>query len=67
MATGVIISIGMIFGVGLVPFLLGLIADHLNFQFGILGLGVLTALSSLMVRFIRDGEVHTPVEGHFLY
>jgi NNP family nitrate/nitrite transporter-like MFS transporter len=55
MATGVIISIGMVFGVGLVPFLLGLIADHLNFQFGILGLGILTALSSLMVRFIRDG------------
>jgi NNP family nitrate/nitrite transporter-like MFS transporter len=54
MATGVIISIGMIFGVGLVPFLLGLIADHLSFQFGILGLGILTALSSLMVRFIRD-------------
>jgi fucose permease len=55
MATGVIISIGMIFGVGLVPFLLGLIADHLNFQFGILGLGILTALSSLMVRFLTDG------------
>ena len=55
MATGVIISIGMIFGVGLVPFLLGVIADHLSFQVGILGLGILTTLSSLMVRFLKDG------------
>jgi NNP family nitrate/nitrite transporter-like MFS transporter len=54
MVTGVIISIGMIFGVGFVPFLLGVIADHLNFEVGILGLGVLTTLSSLMVRFLRN-------------
>jgi fucose permease len=45
----------MIFGVGLVPFLLGVIADHLSFQVGILGLGILTTLSSLMVRFLKDG------------
>jgi NNP family nitrate/nitrite transporter-like MFS transporter len=55
MATGVIISIGMIFGVGFVPFLLGVIADHLNFQVGILSLGVLTTFSSLMVKFLGDG------------
>ena len=54
MVTGVIISIGMVFGVGVVPFLLGVIADHLSFQIGILGLGILTTLSSLMVRFLRD-------------
>jgi len=54
MATGVIVSIGMIFGVGFVPFLLGVIADHLNFEVGILGLGILTSFSSLMVRFLRD-------------
>jgi len=54
MATGVIISIGMIFGVGFVPFLLGVIADHLNFQVGILGLGILTTFSSLMVRFLKN-------------
>ncbi len=54
MATGVIVSIGMIFGVGFVPFLLGVIADHLNFEVGILGLGILTTFSSLMVRFLRD-------------
>jgi MFS family permease len=54
MATGVIISIGMIFGAGLTPFLLGLIADHFNFQVGIFGLGVLTTLSSLSVRFLGE-------------
>jgi NNP family nitrate/nitrite transporter-like MFS transporter len=54
MVTGVIVSIGMIFGVGFVPFLLGVIADHLNFEVGIFGLGILTTLSSLMVRFLRD-------------
>jgi len=53
-ATGVIVSIGMIFGVGFVPFLLGVIADHLNFEAGILGLGILTSFSSLMVRFLRE-------------
>ena len=55
MATGVIISIGVIFGLGLTPFLLGVIADHFDFQTGILGLGMLTTLSSLMVRFLKDG------------
>jgi NNP family nitrate/nitrite transporter-like MFS transporter len=54
MATGVIISIGMIFGAGFTPFLLGLIADHFNFQVGIFGLGVLTTLSSLSVRFLGE-------------
>ena len=55
MATGMIISIGVIFGLGFTPFLLGVIADHFSFQAGILGLGILTTFSSLMVRFLRDG------------
>jgi MFS family permease len=52
MVTGVIVSIGVIFGVGLTPFVLGLIADHLSFQVGILWLGILTTLSSLGVRLL---------------
>jgi MFS family permease len=52
MATGVIISIGVIFGMGLTPFILGLIADHLSFQVGILWLGILTTFSSLGVRLL---------------
>jgi NNP family nitrate/nitrite transporter-like MFS transporter len=54
MALGLIISIGMIFGIGGSPFLLGVIADHSSFQIGILGLGILTTLSSLSVKFLRE-------------
>jgi NNP family nitrate/nitrite transporter-like MFS transporter len=54
MAIGFIIAIGMIFGTGGGPFTLGLVADHLSFKVGILGLGVLTALSALMVRLLGD-------------
>jgi hypothetical protein len=53
MATGVIISIGIVFGVGLTPFILGLIADHLSFQVGILWFGILTTLSSFGVRLLE--------------
>jgi NNP family nitrate/nitrite transporter-like MFS transporter len=56
MTIGVVTAIGVIFGTGGSPFILGLVADHLNFKVGILGLGVLTALSSLMVRFLGEGQ-----------
>jgi MFS family permease len=52
MAIGVAVSIGMIFGNGGVPVLLGLIADHFSFQVGILWLGILTTFSSLGVRLL---------------
>lgn len=52
MVTGVILSIGVIFGMGSTPFLLGVIADHFSFKVGILGLGVLTTFSSLLVRLL---------------
>jgi NNP family nitrate/nitrite transporter-like MFS transporter len=54
MAIGFIIAIGVIFGIGGGPFVLGLVADRLSFKVGILGLGVLTALSSQLVRFLED-------------
>lgn len=54
LAIGFIIAIGVIFGTGGGPFILGLVADHLSFKFGILGLGALTAISSQLVRFLRD-------------
>jgi len=53
MTFGFIIGIGVIFGTGGSPFILGLVADHWSFKVGILGLGVLTVLSSLMVRFLE--------------
>ena len=54
MSPGVIISIGMIFGTGAAPFILGVTADHFNFQIGILWLGVLTTLSSVSVSFLKE-------------
>jgi NNP family nitrate/nitrite transporter-like MFS transporter len=57
MAIGVAISIGVIFGNGGAPALLGFIADHFSFQVGIIWLGILTALSSLAVRFLGKEKV----------
>jgi NNP family nitrate/nitrite transporter-like MFS transporter len=50
LTTGLTVAIGVVFGSGIVPCLLGFTADHFSFQVGILGLGVLTAFSSLAVR-----------------
>jgi MFS family permease len=52
MATGVILSLGVVLGLGVTPFILGVVADHINFQAGILGLGILTTLCSLTVRLL---------------
>jgi NNP family nitrate/nitrite transporter-like MFS transporter len=52
MAIGVAVSIGVIFGMGVAPFVLGLVADHLSFRVGIFWLGILTTLSSLAVRLL---------------
>ena len=51
---GVTLSIGMILGTGFTPFVLGIIADHLSFQVGILWLGILTTFSSLGVRLLGE-------------
>jgi MFS family permease len=53
MATGLVVSFGVVFGMGGTPFILGVIADHLNFQVGILGIGVLASLATLSVGFIK--------------
>ena len=52
MAIGVAVSIGVIFGMGGAPFVLGLIADSYSFQVGIIWLGILTTLSSLAVSLL---------------
>jgi len=54
MAAGVIICIGVIFGTGLTPLLLGLTADHFSFQAGILGVGIITMASYLLVGFLEE-------------
>jgi MFS family permease len=60
MATGVVLAFGVVFGTGFTPFLLGTIADHYNFQVGILGVGIVTTLSSLLVGLLKEtGEAQT--------
>ena len=54
MATGIILSIGVAFGSGVNPLLLGLVADHMSFQVGIFCLGVLTTVSCLGVRLLEE-------------
>jgi len=54
MVLGVIMSVGVGFGMGVTPFLLGLTADHFNFRVGIFWLGVLTSFSSLSVHFLKE-------------
>jgi NNP family nitrate/nitrite transporter-like MFS transporter len=54
--TGMVFAFGSIFGMGTVPFLLGLTADYFSFQIGIFLLGLLTTLSSLLVKFLKEKE-----------
>jgi NNP family nitrate/nitrite transporter-like MFS transporter len=54
MATGIILAIAVIFGSGVNPLLLGVIADHMSFRVGMFCLGVLTTFSSLGVRFLEE-------------
>jgi len=56
MAIGVVISVGVIFGLGVAPYLLGTIADRVNFQTGILLLGILTTLSSFSAKYLIDSR-----------
>jgi len=54
-ATGLIVTFGVIFGIGLGPYLLGLSGDLLSFRFGIGLLGILTALSSGLIFLLPEG------------
>ena len=56
MAVGMTISIGVMFGMGGAPLILGFIADHFSFRAGIIGLGILTALSSLGTVFLKESH-----------
>jgi MFS transporter, NNP family, nitrate/nitrite transporter len=48
MATGLILTVAIIFGVGVIPYLLGLSGDIAGFRFGIVILGVLVCMSSFL-------------------
>jgi len=55
-ATGYIITLGVIFGMGIIPYLLGIAGDYLGFRYGIAVLGSLAILSSGLICHIREIE-----------
>ena len=52
-ATGFIITLGVVCGNGVIPYLLGLSGDLISFRFGIFILGLLGVLSSGLVCFLK--------------
>lgn len=52
MAIAFILFFGVTFGNGLTPLLLGLTADHFSFAAGILGLGMCTTFTTLLIKFL---------------
>lgn len=56
MATGFILTLSIIFGSGLIPYLLGFSGDYFGFGFGIVILGILLVLSSLLTFTLREHE-----------
>ena len=53
-ATGFVITFGSVFGIGIIPYLLGVSGDLASFRAGILVLGILTALSSALVINMKE-------------
>ncbi|NLW34190.1 MFS transporter [Syntrophorhabdus aromaticivorans] len=54
MATGLILTIGVTFGWGIIPYLLGLSGDNLSFRFGILLLGLTVMMSSGLTFLLKE-------------
>jgi NNP family nitrate/nitrite transporter-like MFS transporter len=62
-ATGLIVTFGFIFGIGLGPYLLGLSGDLYSFRLGIGLLGILTALSSGLIFLLPERAGESPARG----
>jgi MFS family permease len=56
MAVGFIMPLSIMFGTGLIPYLLGLSGDLLSFRFGIIMLGVLLTVVSWLTLSLRELE-----------
>jgi MFS family permease len=54
MATGFIVTLGVIFGLGIAPYLLGVAGDTISFRYGILIFGILVTLASGLVWFLKE-------------
>jgi MFS family permease len=61
LASGVITTIGAVFGSGLTPYLFGLAGDHISFKFGILAFGVVVIFASGLVYFLDIPDHATTV------
>jgi NNP family nitrate/nitrite transporter-like MFS transporter len=53
-AIGFVATLNVVFGSGVVPYLLGLSGDLVGFRFGICLIGILTTLSSGLLYFLRE-------------
>ncbi|MBN1545065.1 MAG: MFS transporter [Syntrophaceae bacterium] len=53
-ATGYIVTLGVIFGLGIIPCLLGVAGDYLSFRWGIFILGVLTIAASGLTYYLKE-------------
>jgi NNP family nitrate/nitrite transporter-like MFS transporter len=52
--TGITLSVSSIFGLGIFPVSLGMVADRWNFQVGILIMGIITTMTCLLVKWLKN-------------
>ena len=56
LATGIILSASMVFGAGIMPYLLGVSGDLYSFRSGISILGVFITLASILIFYLKELE-----------
>lgn len=60
MASGLITTLGAVFGSGLLPYLFGLAGDYLSFRFAMLAFGAMVVVASGLVYFLPDAQTERP-------
>ncbi len=56
LATGIILAVSIVFGGGIIPYLLGVSGDTISFRLGITLLGIFIAFSSMLIFNLRELE-----------
>ena len=56
LATGIIVAISIIFGGGVIPYVLGISGDMISFRVGITILGIFVGLSSTLIFHLKELE-----------
>jgi len=54
LAAGFLGALSGLFGVGLLPYLLGLAGDHISFRFGIFAMGIMVIITSGLTYFLKE-------------